>query len=58
MEKEKAEEMENGEKGFQYYRSPGKGVGKGLNQLDDDWYNVWGGESVNDHNYDCHGGGW
>ena len=41
-------------KGYNYnnsYRSPGKGVGKGFNEFNDDWYNAWGDESLNDYNY-------
>ena len=34
------------------YRSPGKGVGKGFNELNDDWYNAWGDENWNDYDYD------
>lgn len=35
------------------YRAPDKGVGKGLNQLDDDWYNAWGSDYANDYeNYE------
>ena len=45
-------------KGFQYYRSPGNAVGKGLNKLDDGWYNAWGGDSVGDYDYDHCGGDW
>ena len=40
-------------KGFIYKcRSPGKGAGKGFNQLDEDWYNAWG--SDHSGNYDCY----
>ena len=39
-------------KGYNYqYRSPGKGVGKGFNELNDDWYSAWGGENTNDYDY-------
>ena len=39
-------------KGYgQQYRSPGKGVGKGFNQVDLDWYNAWGSEYSNDYDY-------
>ena len=44
-----------GGKGNYYnYRSSGKGVGKGLNNMSDDWYNAWGAEEV----YDYTGGWW
>ena len=33
------------------YRAPGKGVGKGLNQLDEDWYNAWGSDYNDYDNY-------
>ena len=39
-------------KGYNYnvgYRSPGKGVGKGRNELSDDWFNVWGSNGWGDH---------
>ena len=46
------------------YRSPGKGLRKGLNQLQDDWYSAWGTEFAGDYKYyedDCedwsYGGG-
>ena len=41
--------------GYQY-RSLGKGVGKGLNQVDADWYSAWGSEYNGDYEYyneDC-----
>ena len=39
-------------KGFGYqYRAPGKGVGKGFNQVDNDWYSAWGTEYADDYNY-------
>ena len=34
------------------YRSPGKGVGKGFNNMSDDWYNAWGPEGSYDY-YIC-----
>ena len=41
--------------GYYYnYRSPGKGVGKGLNNMPEDWYNVGGSEEC----YDYYSGDW
>ena len=40
------------DKGSSYpYRSPGKGVGNGFNQMDMDRHNAWGSEYVGDHEY-------
>ena len=36
------------------YRYLGKGVGKGLNNMSDDWYNAWG----SDEAYDYYSGDW
>ena len=39
-------------KGCNYqYRSPGKGVGEGFNELNDDCYNAWGGGGANEFDY-------
>ena len=49
--KEKVEKASGG-KGYNYnygYRPPGKGVGKGLNELSDDWYNAWGNNGWGDY---------
>ena len=36
--------------GYQY-QSPGNGVGKNLNRIDADWYNVWGAGYTCDYDY-------
>lgn len=33
------------------YGSPGKGVGNGVNQLADDWYDAWGCEQANGYDH-------
>ena len=38
----------------QQYRYRGKGVGKGFNELSDDWYNVRGNENANDYDNNYH----
>ena len=35
--------------GYYNYRSPGKGVEKGLNYMNDDWDNAWGTEEANNY---------
>ena len=42
-----------GDNGSYYndYRSPGKGVGKGLNHMPDEWYDAWGNEEDYDYYY-------
>ena len=42
-------------KGYNYnynYRSPGKGIGKGFNEWNDDWYSAWGDEGWGECDYD------
>ena len=46
----------NNKGGYYYnnYRSPGKGVGKGLNNMSEDWFNAWGSEEP----YEYYPGDW
>ena len=39
---------------YNSYRSPGKGIGKGFNYMDDDWFDAWGFENY----YDYYSGDW